>query len=151
MDEAPTEIIEIARPGDAAALGALLSDWVSETPWMPALHAPAAYAPFAGRLIARAEVFVARGAGGQATGFLARDGEEVPAFQVAAFARGRGLGARLIARAKVGRERLWLWSFAANTGARRFYAREGFREVDSTAGDNEEGLPDVKLEWRRRQ
>jgi putative acetyltransferase len=49
----------------------------------------------------------------------------------------------------VGRDRLSLWTFQANEGARRFYAREGFAEVRMTEGDNEEGLPDVLLEWVR--
>jgi len=33
--------------------------------------------------------------------------------------------------------------------ARRFYGREGFVEVEHTDGaGNEEGEPDVRLEWR---
>ncbi len=51
--------------------------------------------------------------------------------------------------AKGGRGRLKLWTFQANEDARRFYIREGFREVRMTDGDNEEGLPDVMLEWVR--
>ena len=43
---------------------------------------------------------------------------------------------------------LTLWTFQANDGARRFYAREGFREVEFTDGaGNAEKLPDVRLEW----
>jgi hypothetical protein len=41
-----------------------------------------------------------------------------------------------------------LWTFVANAGARRFYAREGFVEARRTEGENEEGLPDVLLTWR---
>jgi putative acetyltransferase len=60
--------------------------------------------------------------------------------------RGRGEGsARRLDHAKVGRDRLSLWTFQANERARR----EGFAEVRMTEGDNKEGLPDVLLEWVR--
>ena len=61
---------------------------------------------------------------------------------------GRGLGARLLALAK---ERfsggMQLWAFPSNTAAIRFYERHGFRQVRWTDGDNDEGEPDVLLEW----
>jgi hypothetical protein len=44
---------------------------------------------------------------------------------------------------------LWLWTFQANTGARRFYERHGFVAVDATDGSgNEERAPDVRYAWR---
>lgn len=61
----------------------------------------------------------------------------------------RGLGTELLARAMRGRPFLSLWAFQANTGARRFYERHGFRAVAMTDGDNEEQAPDVRYEWRR--
>lgn len=42
---------------------------------------------------------------------------------------------------------LRLWTFEANVRARRFYERHGFVATGSTAGDNEEGAPDVLYEW----
>jgi GNAT superfamily N-acetyltransferase len=64
-------------------------------------------------------------------------------------ARGRGVGRALVAAAKARRpEGLTLWTFVANEGARRFYAREGFVEVGRTEGENEEGLADVLLAWK---
>jgi GNAT superfamily N-acetyltransferase len=59
---------------------------------------------------------------------------------------GQGLGTRLLDLAK--RElggAVQLWTFQSNTGARRFYARHGFDEVEWTDGDNEEGAPDVRM------
>lgn len=62
---------------------------------------------------------------------------------------GRGIGGRLIAHAKERRpERLQLWTFQSNAEARRFYVRHGFRPMETTDGDNEEGAPDVRYEWR---
>ena len=43
---------------------------------------------------------------------------------------------------------LKLWTFEANVGARRFYESHGFVATRRTAGDNEEGAPDVCYEWR---
>jgi GNAT superfamily N-acetyltransferase len=61
---------------------------------------------------------------------------------------GCGLGSRLLDVAKaVYPEGLDLWTFAANTGARRFYERHGFVAIESTEGHNEEGAPDVRYHW----
>jgi GNAT superfamily N-acetyltransferase len=41
-----------------------------------------------------------------------------------------------------------LYTFQANTGARRFYERYGFRPIAYGDGaDNEEGCPDVRYAW----
>ena len=60
-----------------------------------------------------------------------------------------GLGTRLLAAA---RQRcpdgFQLWTFQRNTAAQRFYATNGLYEIRRTDGDNEEGLPDILLEWR---
>ena len=62
---------------------------------------------------------------------------------------GQGLGTRLLGRARERRPGgLDLWTFQSNAGARRFYERHGFVAVGMTEGDNEEGAPDVRYEWR---
>ena len=64
----------------------------------------------------------------------------------------RGLGTALVQTARHSphaADGLQLWTFQTNTGARRFYARHGFREVELTDGQgNEEKTPDIRLEWR---
>jgi len=41
-----------------------------------------------------------------------------------------------------------LYTFQQNEGARRFYRRHGFREIELTDGSsNEEKTPDVLMEW----
>jgi GNAT superfamily N-acetyltransferase len=61
---------------------------------------------------------------------------------------GGGIGGKLMAVAKRQRpSALRLWTFETNIRARRFYERHGFVATDSTAGDNEEGAPDVRYEW----
>jgi GNAT superfamily N-acetyltransferase len=62
---------------------------------------------------------------------------------------GQGIGTSMI---KLAKERypngLQLWTFESNIGARRFYERHGFLEVERTDGsDNEEQAPDVRYLW----
>jgi len=65
--------------------------------------------------------------------------------------QGRGIGSALVLRAlerqaEEGWEPLQLWTFQVNAGARGFYARHGFHEVELTDGaTNEEHEPDVRL------
>ena len=141
-------MIRAGRPADAAAMGAILSDWIDATPWMPRLHTRDEDAGFCAGLIARARVLILELAGG-VSGFLARDGAEIPAFYLAAPARGRGHGAALLGAAKAqSGGRLGLWTFQANDAAIRFYLRHGFRETARTDGqDNDEHLPDIRLDW----
>ena len=124
-------------------MGAILSDWIDATPWMPRLHTRAEDAAFCTSLVPRAHV------SGDVDGFVAVDGEDIPALYVAQEARRKGHGRALLDHAKSGADRLALWTFAANREALAFYAAQGFAETARTDGENDEGLPDVRLEWRR--
>ena len=42
-----------------------------------------------------------------------------------------------------------MWCFRANAGKRAFHARAGSAGAGRMAGDNDEGLPDLRLAWRR--
>ncbi len=139
-----------AEPQDAPALARTLGDWVREVGWMPVLHTREEDEGFLRHLVATTRVTVAESGTPQAAplGFLSLDGEEVRALCLAPAARGSGWGRRLLDGAKAASPRLRLWVFEANAGARAFYAREGFRELRRTAGDNEEGLPDLLLAWK---
>lgn len=61
---------------------------------------------------------------------------------------GRGIGSALLAHAMQGlAPPIRLYTFQANTGARRFYERHGFRAIEFTDGAaNEEHCPDVLYE-----
>jgi GNAT superfamily N-acetyltransferase len=141
--------IRPARPDDAAACAGILNAWIDATPWMRRVHpAEDAVRHYREHVFAVCEVTVAEREGA-VVGFLAVEaGGRVDALYLDAAARGQELGRALVAAAKAARPGgLSLWTFLANEGARRFYAREGFVEVRRTEGENEEGLPDVLLAW----
>lgn len=138
-----------ALPGDAAATGEILYGFARDTDWMPLLHSPSETEMFCGVMIARGWVTVAV-LHGRVAGFIARDGGEICSLYLAPAAQRQGLGARLLQQAQHSAEQLELWTFQANTGARRFYERHGFRETLRTDGSrNDERLPDIRYEWRR--
>ncbi len=140
--------LDEGRPEDGDALGAILSDWIDETEWMPRLRTREEDRAFCLDLIAAGQVRLLRGANGIA-GFLAREGDDIPALYVGAPWRGQGFGGRLLDDAKaLSRGTLSVWTFQANEGARRFYQRAGFHEIELSDGSrNDEGLPDVRLTW----
>ena len=143
IEAAKRLVVRPAQPEDAGAMAGILHAWVARTAWMPKRHGLRETEGFCAALVPGALVAERGGV----AGFLALEEEEVVALYCRD--RGAGVGRALLDAAKAGRGRLSLRTFAANAGARRFYAREGFREVGGTAGANAEGLPDVWLEWRR--
>lgn len=135
------------EPADIPACAALLQGCLDGEDCIPDLHdLPETVRWMQTRMFAETAVTVA---GRPPTGFLALSPEGVIVqLVVAPPARGQGLGAALIARAKAERPGgLTLWCFAANAPARAFYDRQGFREIRRTEGENDEGLPDILLAW----
>ena len=64
--------------------------------------------------------------------------------------QGRGVGSELLQVAKRACERLQLWTFQRNLGARRFYEARDFALVEETDGTrNEEKEPDARYLWTR--
>ncbi|MDF1728042.1 MAG: GNAT family N-acetyltransferase [Sulfitobacter sp.] len=142
-------ILRAARSTDAGRVGAILSEFIDKTPWMPRVHTRAEDLAHAGALIARGWVTVAE-RGDRIEGFAACDGPELNALYVAESARGQGLGAALLQALQGGRDHLTLWTFEANKAAHRFYQRHGFTEVARTDGSaNDEKLPDIRFDWHK--
>lgn len=138
----------VVRKGDvldAPACAAIFNAWVDATDWMPRVHpADDVERYYRDVLFSDCEVYVA---GDPVRCFMAL-GRDNFVTALYSSAPGNGHGKALIDRAKALRDRLQLWTFAANKSAQRFYAREGFSEAARTDGDNEEGLPDIRYEWR---
>ena len=143
-------VVRQARPLDAGKVGAILTQAVRDQHWLPVLHSEAENIHFFGRMIDHDMVWVADD--GNVRGFLALEEDYVHALYVARGARGHGIGSALLDAAKAGRARLELYTFVANTGARRFYGRHGFVEAGRSDGtQNDEGLPDIFMVWEAGQ
>jgi GNAT superfamily N-acetyltransferase len=141
--------LRMARDLDAGAVGAILSEFVDTSDWMPRIHTRAEDIAHAARMIELGRVHMAEDKG-TVVGFCARNGYDLDALYVIAEKRGQGVGAALLRHAQSAVDRLELWTFQANTGAQRFYLRHGFVEVQRTDGSgNDEGLPDIQYEWQR--
>lgn len=84
---------------------------------------------------------------GQLVGFAAASRDSVAQLHVRVGFHRRGIGSLLLAWAKrQSAGRLWLYTFACNTGARAFYEHHGFA---ATAFGHEPHwrLDDVRYEW----
>lgn len=138
--------IRPARSGDLDACAEILGKWVQATEWMPKLHTPEEDRAFLSRLDENGEILVA---GNPVEGFICLRDDEIAALYVGETHRRRDVGSALLQAAQERLPHLSVWCFRANAGARRFYARHGFREGNRTEGENEEGLPDVRLDWRK--
>lgn len=142
-------LLRAAQQTDAGAVGAILSEFIDTTDWMPRIHTRAEDVAHAGMMIDRGWVTVAEDEG-RIIGFASLDGPELHALYVARDARNRGTGTALLAHAKAAQKTLQLWTFQANAGAQRFYLRHGFVEVLRTDGiENDEKLPDIRYAWAR--
>lgn len=142
-------VLRPATPTDAGAVGAIMSEFIDTTDWMPRVHTRAEDLSFAGNMIARGWVTVAQGADG-VVGFAAHDGADLNALYVARAVRGRGVGTALLGYVMQQRPEVTLWTFEANALAQRFYRRHGFAEIGRGDGSaNDEGLPDIRFHWKR--
>lgn len=138
--------IRPANAEDALACATILNAWIDETPWMPRVHPKQdVERHYRDWVLPNRDVYVV---GDPVTGYIALDREEPFITSLFCREKNQGFGKCLLdhAKAKNGLE-LKLWTFVANESARRFYAREGFKEIDHSEGDNEEKLPDVLLRW----
>jgi GNAT superfamily N-acetyltransferase len=140
-----------ARRSEAAAVGELM--WTvreqSTGPIPPQIHSLEETRVWMRDQFATHEIWVADSAGTLVALMLLRRPDWLSQLYVDQSVTGRGLGSRLLSLAKSRYpEGLQLWTFQSNAGARRFYERHGFTAVAWTDGDNEEGAPDVRYEWR---
>ena len=155
-DDVPADETTIRRatPADAEELAELFWRVREESvPRIPMIvHPRESVLPFVSQVLLREfEVWVAE-LGDELIGFLAlMPPDQLGHLYILRAHTGRGLGSRFLALARTRFPHgIQLYAFQANTGALRFYERHGFVPVAWSEGDNEEGAPDVRLEWRPR-
>lgn len=141
-----TELMSIraATPQDAPMTAAIKSAWIDDSDWLTRLKSrDEIEQSHRDRLIPNHEVHVI---GTPVAGYIALDDEN---FVTSLFCepQGAGLGRAMLDHAKARRPYLQLWSFEANTGACRFYEREGFVQVGRAEDESEEKLPDILYRW----
>ena len=139
-----------ATAADAPAITALfLAARAAAMPWLPDLHTDEETAGFIRDVVLPGcDVQVATAPDGEVLGFAARRGSELEHLYVHPAAQRRGTGTALLRQALAASPGgLTLFVFQANTAARAFYERHGFRVLDADdVGDrNEEHLPDLRL------
>jgi GNAT superfamily N-acetyltransferase len=146
-------MIRKARVLDSGRVGAILSEFIDTTDWIPRVHSRAEDISFAGDMIDRGWVDVFWADAFEDTkiaGFIARDETIIHALYVTSSTRQKGIGKALLDHAKSVSSELTLWTFLANENAQRFYKTAGFSEIERTdGGGNDEKLPDIRLYWKR--
>ncbi len=142
--------IRPARTQDMAQCADILNEWIDETDWMPRIHSHDDVKNYYRTEVAAGrKVFVVTADTKIAGMIVIAPDNIVTALYVRRGFRRQGVGRMLLSRAKREcRSEVRLWTFQRNQAAQKFYAHEGFVEINRTDGDNEEGLPDLLLEWR---
>jgi len=100
-------------------------------------------------MLASGETWIAR-SNETIIGFMTLDGAELEQLYLLPGHERRGVGSLLLDKAKQRSQAvLRLYTFQRNQAARAFYAARGFRILEMNDGSrNEEGEPDMLLEWR---
>ena len=144
-----------ATAADAAAVTAVfLASRRHFIPYAPLAHDDAAIAHWLADLVDRSGTVTVATTGDGVVGFVAVSIDEfeswIDQLYLAPGSTRRGIGSALLAHAlrQLPRRRpVRLYTFQANTAARAFYERHGFRPIaEGDGADNEEGRPDVLYE-----
>lgn len=141
--------IRRATAHDACETATVFSATHKTRAFLPHLHTEEEDLAFVRGLIDRAEVWIAV-EDGALRGLACIDADFLAQLHVHPDHQNRGIGTALLETVKRQQPAgFQLWTFQANSGARRFYERHGCVAEEFTDGSrNEEKLPDVRYVWR---
>lgn len=148
----PTDLVlRPADVGDAAVMADIHVDCrEANVPSMPPMvhDRPTTHRWMRGRLESGSTGWIAE-RDGVAVGYLVLTDDWLDDLFLAPGETGHGVGSALLDVARSERpDGFCLWVFESNAGARRFYARNGLVELETTDGrTNEERAPDVRMAW----
>ncbi|MFW8593316.1 GNAT family N-acetyltransferase [Cribrihabitans neustonicus] len=140
---------------DAAGMAEIINGWIDRTEWMRR-DLPAE--DFEALFVQGLEVREIWAAGDPIEGYLSLDPESSHIWGFHCAQPGQGTGKLLLDRAKEGRSFLSLNTHVPNTGAQRFYRREGFRPVQAGGTQSaapgrgnaaDPAIPEMRMEWHR--
>ena len=144
-------MIRRARPADADAVAATyVASFATLLRFLPDLHSDDDRRRFITDVVPEDhETWVAE-KDGRIVGFAAIGESMLGHVYVHPDFHSRGIGTALLEKTKELRpDGFTLWTFPANERACRFYERHGLQPIEYSDGSgNEEGLPDVRYEWR---
>lgn len=134
-------------PDDAPACAAIVCGWLAGLDWMGVDHpSEAALTDILAEGIPKREFWVI---GDPVAGYLSLNPDDALIGGLYTAQPGSGAGKALIDRVKEGRDYLQLWTHEPNTAAHRFYQREGFKIVERKPEGRGDGVPELRMEWRR--
>ncbi|HEY5047275.1 MAG TPA: GNAT family N-acetyltransferase [Rhizomicrobium sp.] len=144
----PVISLRRAEAGDAAQTALVFTAALKSMRFFPKLHSDDEDCDLVGDFIDRDETWIAT-EGGLIRGLACIREAWLDHLYVSPGFHNRGVGSALLAKVRQQRPAGFrLWTFQANTGARRFYERHGCKAIEFTNGSrNEEKLPDVLYVW----
>jgi ribosomal protein S18 acetylase RimI-like enzyme len=141
-------VIRRATREDVDAIARLYDRTFRTQTYLPVLHTPDEHRAWFAAQLRDHEGWVWDD--GEIAGFIVLTEHELLYIYLDVSRTGQGIGTALLEHAKRRRPGgFTLWTFQENEGARRFYERHGLRAIEFGDGSgNEEGVPDVRYEWR---
>jgi len=142
--------IRRGRPDEALAVADVLLGSRQAAPGIPAgVHSDDEVREWVAEVVLpEREVWVVAD-GSQMMAVMVLHGTWVDQLYVMPAHQREGHGSALLQLAKDARQELRLWTFVANTRARAFYEKHGFRADEPASSDNEEGAPALLYRWLR--
>ena len=125
----------------------ILTAWVDETPWAFESDTHQQLVALWSDYFQTFSVWVAE-VDGAIVGFCTRNDDNISALYVRADWRNKGIGKRLLDRAKANRDGITVWAYGLNEKALKFYTREGLVEVSREIEDGTD-LVNIEHRWTR--
>ena len=145
MTDPNADQIRRATSGDVPDCARVVHDWATQTDWMPEELPVEELATLIHEAFDSREIWVM---GDPVDCYMSVDPKQQKIGALYCQRTGRGIGKRFVDKAKEGRDFLWLTTHRSNTGAQRFYRREGFEVTREEPPVPPDTVPVYRMEWR---